>query len=179
MPIPLETQRLWLGRWQPDLLDAMVALHGDPKVRQYFPNVLDRDGAKALMQSFASVDAAQGYAFLPLFLRQTDTFVGHIGLMPVKHDFGPDRPYSGVEIGWALAPHHWRKGYATEMGHALIAYARDTLRLSDLVSFTALVNRRSEAVMKRLGFQVWGEFDHPNIATDHVLCRHVLYRHRF
>lgn len=40
MPIPLEPQRLRLGRWQSDLLDAMVALHGDPKVHPYFYGTL-------------------------------------------------------------------------------------------------------------------------------------------
>ena len=40
MPIPLETQRLRLGRWQSDLLDAMVAHQGKPEVHPYFYGTL-------------------------------------------------------------------------------------------------------------------------------------------
>jgi RimJ/RimL family protein N-acetyltransferase len=37
-------------------------------------------------------------------------------------------------------------------------------------------NCASLRVMERLGMTRSIEFDHPNYAVDHPLCRHVLYR---
>jgi RimJ/RimL family protein N-acetyltransferase len=42
------------------------------------------------------------------------------------------------------------------------------------------VNRRSRAVMERLGMcrDAAGDFDHPRVPAGHPLRRHVLYRLR-
>jgi RimJ/RimL family protein N-acetyltransferase len=49
-----------------------------------------------------------------------------------------------------------------------------------VVSFTAPANRRSRAVMERLGMRhdAPGDFDHPRLPDGHPLRRHVLYRLR-
>jgi ribosomal-protein-alanine N-acetyltransferase len=44
------------------------------------------------------------------------------------------------------------------------------------VSFTTPANRRSVAVMERLGMTYAGEFEHPRLPPEHRLRRHVLYR---
>lgn len=53
-------------------------------------------------------------------------------------------------------------------------------RLDEIVSFTAVVNRRSEAVMQRLGIthDPADDFDHPALPTRHSLRPHVFYRMR-
>ncbi|MBL4907116.1 MAG: GNAT family N-acetyltransferase [Sneathiella sp.] len=72
---------------------------------------------------------------------------------------------------------NWGQGYATEAAKACINYAFEQLDLSELVSFTAVLNIRSQAVMKKLGFQYTEDgFDHPEIEDGHRLRRHVLYR---
>jgi RimJ/RimL family protein N-acetyltransferase len=49
-----------------------------------------------------------------------------------------------------------------------------------VVSFTVPLNRRSRAVMERLGMSrdEAGDFDHPRLPAGHPLRRHVLYRLR-
>ena len=56
----------------------------------------------------------------------------------------------------------------------------DLLELPEVVSFTVPQNRRSRAVMERLGMlrDPDGEFDHPRLPEGHPLRRHVLYRLR-
>jgi RimJ/RimL family protein N-acetyltransferase len=80
-----------------------------------------------------------------------------------------------VEIGWRLAFEHWGKGYATEAARVAIEFGF-TKGLEEIVSFTPPANRRSVAVMERLGMTYAGEFDHPRLAPGHALRRHVLYR---
>jgi ribosomal-protein-alanine N-acetyltransferase len=50
--------------------------------------------------------------------------------------------------------------------------------IKEIVSFTATNNVRSRRVMERIGmnYDPQGDFDHPTIAPDHPLRRHVLYR---
>ena len=85
-----------------------------------------------------------------------------------------------VEIGWRLAFACWGKGYATEGAQACLAYGRDRLGFDEVVSFTAVENQRSRAVMQRIGMthRDADDFDHPKISPGHPLRRHVLYRKR-
>ncbi|RUY78945.1 GNAT family protein, partial [Mesorhizobium sp. M7A.F.Ca.CA.003.01.2.1] len=70
-------------------------------------------------------------------------------------------------------------GYVTEAADAWLAYGFETLGLDEIVSFAVAANRRSTAVMQRLGMSAdpSADFDHPSIPDSHPhLKRHVLYR---
>jgi len=69
---------------------------------------------------------------------------------------------------------------STEAGRECLRFAFETLALLEVVSFTVPANRRSRAVMERLGMahDVHGDFDHPRLPEGHPLRPHVLYRLR-
>ncbi len=49
--------------------------------------------------------------------------------------------------------------------------------MKEVVSFTSLVNRRSQAVMEKIGMSNTGDnFMHPDIEHGHCLSEHVLYK---
>ena len=100
-------------------------------------------------------------------------FIGYVGLLAPTFvaSFTPC-----VEIGWRLAFPAWGHGYATEAARLAIAEGFAESGLDEIVSFTVPANRRSVAVMKRLGLRADGEFDHPRLPPGHRLRRHVLYR---
>jgi len=77
-----------------------------------------------------------------------------------------DRPEGEVELGYWIARAHWGRGYASEAGRAMRAFARDTLRLRRLVSGHFLDNPASGSVLRKLGFQPTGR-----IAMRHSLAR--------
>ena len=85
-------------------------------------------------------------------------------------------PCFGLFSGWRLAFPYWGRGYATEAARAAIEFGFADAALEEIVSFTALANRRSIAVMERLDMTPDGEFDHPLLPQGHPLQRHVLYR---
>lgn len=58
-----------------------------------------------------------------------------------------------VDIGYALLPEFWSRGYASEATSALISYARDTLGLKRLVAVTAVDNQSSVRLLEKLGFR--------------------------
>jgi RimJ/RimL family protein N-acetyltransferase len=77
--------------------------------------------------------------------------IGRVGLHCPE---SPDRP--GLEVGWALHPDHWGRGYATEAGARAITYAFEVIGVDELVSVILLENVRSQRVASRLGL-TWSE----------------------
>jgi RimJ/RimL family protein N-acetyltransferase len=76
------------------------------------------------------------------------TLVGGIG-------FGR-MPDGAVEFGYWIARPYWGRGIATEAGAALIANARDSLRLPRLVAGHFTDNPASGRVLQKLGFRATG-----------------------
>ncbi len=95
--------------------------------------------------------------------RGTNEAMGFCGLAPV--DLPGVLPDGSIEIGWRLATRFWGKGYVTEAARQLITYARETLEQSEIYAFAVHDNRRSIAVMQRLGMvHLDGrDFDHPKV----------------
>jgi RimJ/RimL family protein N-acetyltransferase len=82
-----------------------------------------------------------------------------------------------VEVGWRLARRFWGRGFATEAARAALRVAFERLSLSEIVSFTAVGNLRSRAVMERIGMRNTNQdFEYPGIIEGHPLRLHCLYR---
>jgi RimJ/RimL family protein N-acetyltransferase len=86
--------------------------------------------------------------------RESGRLIGRIGLL--RHDDWP-LAASPVEVGWVLDERFWGRGLATEGGRASLELWRERL-LEDaqLISITSPANRRSRAVMERLGLTYRG-----------------------
>ena len=66
----------------------------------------------------------------------------------------------GVDLGYALMPGHWGKGYAKEACLAVMDHARNDLGLESLSAIVAKHNDASIGLLCRLGFQRAGDFLH-------------------
>lgn len=170
-----ETERLIIRPWEDRDLEPFAALNADPEVMRFFPATRTREETAALMDYTRAMLGESGMSFLAVEEKTTGTFVGMVGLAPVK----PPMPCApAVEIGWRLAKAHWGKGYASEAAHAWLAYGFETLELPEIVAFTFVGNTPSRRVMERLGMtrNPADDFEHPGIAAGHPLRSHVLYR---
>ena len=81
-----------------------------------------------------------------------------------------------TEIGWRLDSIHWNKGYATEAALACLSFAFNHLDLNEVVSFTALQNLKSQAVMEKIGMQYIMNFNHPSLDEKSPLRMHQLFK---
>ncbi len=171
----LSTERLWLRRWRPGDRAPFAALNADPEVMRHFPAPLSRDESDLLIDRIEAHLESEGWGLWALELRATGRFIGFTGLARPSFDahFTP-----AVEIGWRLAREAWGCGYATEAARAAAALGFEDLGLEQLVSFTAVGNARSRAVMRRLGMthDPAEDFDHPRVPEGDPARRHVLYR---
>lgn len=96
-----------------------------------------------------------------IVLKSDGTLIGAVGFAACLAPFGQLPSFGGTphrtsEVGlfWALFPKHWGKGYATEAARAMVSYAFEELELARIVATTENDNRRSIAVMKRLGMTI-------------------------
>jgi RimJ/RimL family protein N-acetyltransferase len=68
------------------------------------------------------------------------------------------------ELGYWLARTCWGRGFATEAGEAILAYAFDALRLRLIRSAVHTENRASLRVQQKLGFAIVGRSERHSLA---------------
>ncbi|MDE1460964.1 GNAT family N-acetyltransferase [Spartinivicinus poritis] len=170
----LKTERLTLRQWQSEDYKFFAALNADPVVMKYFPSCLSAVQSDAFADKLVSLIAKRGWGLWAVELKDTAQFIGFVGL----HQPEAELPFTPcVEIGWRLAKAYWGVGYATEAAQAALQFAFDTLNLNEVVSFTSVTNKQSQAVMQRLGMvNTRQNFEHPSVSAESPLREHVLYK---
>lgn len=171
----IRTPRLLLRGWQEADREPFAAINADPEVMEYLPSTLTREESDAFVDRAQALLEAEDHGLWALEVRATGQLIGCTGLAHPSFQaaFTPC-----TEVGWRLARDAWGHGYATEAAHAALRVGFGTLGLAEVVSFAAVGNARSRAVMARLGMShnPAEDFDHPSLPEGHPLRRHVLYR---
>jgi RimJ/RimL family protein N-acetyltransferase len=171
----LETPRLVLRSWRVADLDPFHAICSDPVVMETLGPLMSRDEVAALVSRISAIEVQHGHTAWALERKSDSALIGWCGLIPGAMG----TPIEGkTDIGWRLASSAWGKGYATEGAIAAMTWAFANLPDDAIWAVTALINQRSRAVMERLGMRHWPDldFDHPQLAKDCPLLRHVTYR---
>ena len=173
--VTLSGDRVRLRRWRDEDRDAFAALNSDVRVMEFFRSCLSRADSDAMIDQIEKHFGEHGFGLWAIEIPDVAPFIGFAGLSWARFS-APFTPC--VEVGWRLAFEHWSRGYATEAARLAIGYGFGTLALSEIVSFTSATNRRSRAVMERLGMRrdAAEDFDYPSFPEGHPLRRHVLYR---
>ena len=171
----VETPRLWLRQVRAADQPHFAAINADPAVMEWFPRPLSTLESDQFVERILGHWRTEGFGLWALEVKRTGAFIGFTGLSrpAFQAHFTP-----AVEVSWRLARSAWGCGYASEAGRASLAVGFGELGLEEIVSFTSRLNRRSEAVMRRLGMvhHPADDFQHPNLPPDHLLSNHVLYR---
>lgn len=172
--IEIETPRLRMRRWRESDREPFAALSADPAVMAFFEAPQSRAVSDASVNAWQAQFAANGWSNWAVELRDSAEFIGFTGLSIPRRTFS----FSPcVEVGWRLARTAWGHGYATEAARASLRVAFEQLALPEVVSFTAVGNLRSRAVMDRIGMHNADEdFEHPGVTEGHPLRLHCLYR---
>ena len=178
----LETRRLLLCTWSEEDAEVLLALSRDPEVMRWFPALATPEQVEQLVTRHRAELAAGRPGLYAVRTRAAEPggsrCLGFVGLAVPRFDppFRATDPC--VEIGWRLRRDAWGHGYASEAAREALRHGFETLGLEEVVSFTAVANEPSRAVMRRIGMRhdPAGDFDHPLLEPGHPLQRHVLYR---
>ena len=171
---PIYTKRLLLRKWQESDLVPFYKLNSNPKVMEFFPKALTKNESDGLAKDIQKKLIQNRWGIWAVEEKQSGNFIGFVGLNQPKTEL-PFTPC--IEIAWRLAEEYWGKGYATEAAKKSLEYAFNNLPVNEVVSFTAKINERSEAVMQRLGMtNTQRNFNHPEVPPHSLLYEHVLYK---
>jgi RimJ/RimL family protein N-acetyltransferase len=169
----IETPRLILRRWRAADAEPFHAMGQDPEVMAHLGPLMSRADAEATVARQNAVADEHGSCFWAVERREDAAFLGFCGIKRGP----PGTPIADLpEIGWRLARHAWGQGYAREAAAACLAdaWSRDVSRV---YAITTAANERSWGLMIRLGMTrlADGDFDHPILAEDDPLRRHLTY----
>jgi len=144
----LDTERLSLRRLDAGDADFIVELLNQPS---FIANIGDRgvrtaDDARRYIEDgpVASYERF-GFGLFLVALKATGEPIGICGLL--KRDTLPD-----VDVGFALLPQFWSRGYAIECATAVTAWGRDVLALPRIVAIVNPANAASIRVLGKMGF---------------------------
>jgi RimJ/RimL family protein N-acetyltransferase len=177
VPSELRTARLVLRRWRDKDVGALATINADPDVMQHFLGPLTREQTARTIAEYEESFVRRGFGPWAVDVAATGELIGVIGLLPVRFE---ERFTPAVHLIAKLATHAWRQGYGSESVSAVFRDGFERVGLSEIVAFTARCNEPSWRGMASVGMthDPADDFDHPDLAEDHPLRDHVLYRIR-
>jgi RimJ/RimL family protein N-acetyltransferase len=163
------TGRLRLEPIGPEHADDLWRLHQDDAVAAWHGGRWSTAAAHRTAARMAQGWLTEGVHKWMAYDHDSGELVGRGGLSRMEADGettcrirsalpGGNWARDRLEVGWTVRSGLWGRGYATEIGRAGLALAFDELGAEAVVAFTERHNRRSWAVMERLGMGYVGEF---------------------
>jgi [ribosomal protein S5]-alanine N-acetyltransferase len=145
----METERLIVRPLTEEDAEFILELLNEPS---FIQNIGDRnvrtiDDARSYIMNgpIASYDK-NDFGLDLVVLKETGESIGMCGLIRRKG-------LEDVDIGYALLPKFWSKGYALEAAQATKAYARDVIGLKRIVAITDPANEGSIRVLEKIGLR--------------------------
>jgi ribosomal-protein-alanine N-acetyltransferase len=149
----LQSERLYVRRYQPSDLGDFYLLTSDPDVMRYIRPVKSMEETRQFLEeNIAFYDEHPELGRWALINRANETMVGSFSLLPLEHT-------DDIHIGYALQPPHWGLGYATEIVRAGIKHAFDNIGLLTLTAVIYPANEASAKVLEKTGFRFERSFE--------------------
>lgn len=148
----LETERLRLRTMELEDAAFYLELVNDPT---WIAGIGDKGlhtleaAREAILGGPLAMQRERGHSLYVVERKEDGAALGLSGL--IKRDALPD-----VDIGYALRPAHWGRGYAYEAGAAVLGLARDGLRLPRVLAITKPSNTASGQLLEKLGLSYAG-----------------------
>jgi len=145
----LETERLLLRQLTTDDAEFIFELLNDPS---FIQNIGDRhiqtidDACAYIVNGPVKSYEKNGFGLYLVVLKDTNESIGMCGL--IKREGLED-----VDIGYALLPRFWAKGYAIEAARATREYAKNVIGLKRIVAIVDPANQGSIRVLEKLGLR--------------------------
>ena len=144
----IETERLVLRPWREADRAAMRRMCTDPEVMWDYGHVFTDAESDLRFARYGGAYDRLGYCRWVMERRSDGLFIGYCGILPI---FGEHPLGDGVEIGWRMIRAAWGAGYACEAARAALRDGFERCGLTQVWSYTAADNARSQAVMQRSG----------------------------
>jgi len=151
--VEIKTERLKLREFVLDDWPAVLAYQQDQRYLEFYPFVTRTESdAKEFVQWFLDEqpESPRRRFQLAVTLEETGELIGDAGIRRK-----PENDWE-ADIGYEIAPEHWRNGYATEAAAALINHGFDQMGLHRISSWCIAENVASARVLEKLGLREEG-----------------------
>lgn len=147
MSTVLETKRLRLKEFDSNDDEFIIELVNTP---QWIDNIGDRgvknkkDAINYLINGPIKSYKCNGFGLWKIEIKENNSPIGMCGL--IKREY-----LENVDIGFALLPDYFGKGYGLEAAEATLMYAKNKLHLSNIVGITDATNEASIKLLNKIG----------------------------
>jgi|694.fasta_scaffold00355_21 RimJ/RimL family protein N-acetyltransferase len=143
----LETDRLYVRELSILDSDFMLTLMNSPSWLTFIGdrNVRYKSAASNyISEKIISSYRNNGFGLYLVLIKSTKTPIGICGLVKRDGLLIPD-------LGFAILPEFEKKGFATEAANAILFWAKDQLKLTEVCAITTAINRKSLQVLENIG----------------------------
>ena len=150
-----ETERLLVRHFQTDDLNAFAELCADSEVMRYVGDgtTLSRTEVEHWIEVCQNKYATRGYGTSAVF-EKTGAFIGYCGVVRAPgHEFD--------ELIYVFHQRAWGRGYAGEVGRAMLTYVFAHSSLTRIYATIDAANLPSQRVADKLGMRLEREITEP------------------
>ena len=141
-----ETKRLLVRRYTQSDQENFFLLNGNEEVMRYIRLIKSREECNEfLCEVIAYSETQQIYGRWAVDDKVNNEFIGSFAIIPRE---GKEQ----MQLGYALLPQHWGKGYATELTVAGIHYVFTKTPIDPIYAYTQAPNHSSQKVLLKAGF---------------------------
>lgn len=149
-----ETERLRVRLINQNDHERFYLLQGDPAVMRFIRPIKTREESDAaLNEMLASGEPEEGGRWMVEEI-EGGRFVGTLAIIPVPYDT------TKIQLGYALLPGSWGKGYATELAMAGLDYFWKHSDRNEIYAITETPNLASQKVLLKAGFHLLLKREH-------------------
>ena len=147
--IILETERIVLRTLELEDIDSVMKFWGDAEVMKYCGGACTKERELKSLKYYINMQNEKGFSPYLAILKESNEVIGVCGFNPPNHGYD-------AEMMYHLAKKYWGKGYATEAAKGCIEYAKNNLKIKNIVAVIDADNIVSKNVLEKLGFSYMG-----------------------
>jgi RimJ/RimL family protein N-acetyltransferase len=144
----IETSRLYIRQFSIDDHEFIIKLLNTPDWHTYVGNrniTSENESRNYISNIILKSYTLHGFGPMTVCLKPDMTPIGMAGILKRDHLNFPD-------IGYALLPEYYGRGYAIEAVHAILNYVFNELKVSVILAVTAANNMKSKSLLTKLDY---------------------------
>lgn len=157
----IKTERLNLRNYEKADLNFIISIWNDPEMGKYMPDPSIENMDEEYRKVYETLEEDEECCYLISECLATGERIGTCSFVASEDG-------STYDLGYCVHMKFWRNGYGTETLQGMIDYAKSC----GAKKITASVNKKNEAsnaIMRKLGFNIVGESKFKKIGTDSIM----------
>ena len=161
----METENLYLRGFRKEDALFAISIWNDPGMGEYLPDEAMDEIDASYLSEIEGLAEDEECCYMIAEFKDTHERVGTCSFIPSEDG-------KVYDIAYCVHKKYWRNGYGTEIARGMVEYARD----HGASKVTVRVNRdnaASNAIVRKIGFEVIGEKRYKKRGTELEFCDYL------